>query len=82
RRGAHAASGSSGSGSVTVPMQGTIVKVLVTEGETVEIGQGICILEAMKMENSVSAEKAGVVKEIRVSPGDSVGGGDVIAVIE
>lgn len=83
RRGAHAGGGSgSGSGTVTVPMQGTIVKVLVAEGETVEIGQGICILEAMKMENAVNAEKAGVVKEIRVAPGDSVGGGDVIAVIE
>jgi acetyl-CoA/propionyl-CoA carboxylase biotin carboxyl carrier protein len=83
RRGAHAGGGSgSGSGTVTVPMQGTIVKVLVAEGEAVEIGQGICILEAMKMENAVNAEKAGVVKEIRVAPGDSVGGGDVIAVIE
>jgi acetyl-CoA/propionyl-CoA carboxylase, biotin carboxylase, biotin carboxyl carrier protein len=82
RRGAGSASGGPGSGSVTVPMQGTIVKVLVAEGDTVEVGQGICILEAMKMENAINAEKAGVVREIRVAPGDSVGGGDVIAVIE
>jgi acetyl-CoA/propionyl-CoA carboxylase, biotin carboxylase, biotin carboxyl carrier protein len=82
RRGAHAVGSGSGSGSVTVPVQGTIVKVLVTEGESVEVGQGICILEAMKMENAINAEKAGVVKEIRVAAGDSVGGGDVIAVIE
>ena len=71
-----------GSGTVTVPMQGTIVKVLVTPGDTVEVGQTICVLEAMKMENAVNAEKAGVVKEVRVAAGDSVGPGDVIAVIE
>ncbi len=63
-------------------MQGTIIKVLVTEGDTVEVGQTICVLEAMKMENAVNAEKAGVVKDIKVAAGDSVGGGDVIATIE
>ncbi|HEX3981346.1 MAG TPA: biotin/lipoyl-containing protein, partial [Acidimicrobiales bacterium] len=76
-----AASGA-GSGTVAVPMQGTIVKVLVAEGDAVEVGQTICVLEAMKMENNVSAEKAGTVKEIKVQAGDSVGPGDVIAVIE
>ena len=63
-------------------MQGTIVKVLVAEGDTVEVGQTICVLEAMKMENAINAEKAGVVREVRVAAGDSVGGGDVVAVIE
>jgi len=71
-----------GSGTVTVPMQGTIVKLLVAVGDTVEIGQTVCVLEAMKMENAINAEKAGTVKEIRVAAGDSVGPGDVIAVIE
>jgi acetyl-CoA/propionyl-CoA carboxylase biotin carboxyl carrier protein len=71
-----------GSGTVAVPMQGTIVKVLVAEGDTVEVGQTVCVLEAMKMENNVNAEKAGTVKEVRVAPGESVGPGDVIAVIE
>jgi len=71
-----------GSGSVTVPMQGTIVKVLVSLGESVEVGQTICILEAMKMENAINADKSGVVKELKVAAGDSVGGGDVVAVIE
>jgi acetyl-CoA/propionyl-CoA carboxylase biotin carboxyl carrier protein len=71
-----------GSGHVTVPMQGTIVKVLVAEGDVVEVGQAVCLLEAMKMENAVAAEKEGTVKEIRVSAGDSVGAGDVVAVIE
>jgi len=67
---------------VTVPMQGTIVKVVVEVGDVVEVGQTICLLEAMKMENAVSAEKDGVIKEIKVSAGDSVGAGDVVAVIE
>jgi acetyl-CoA/propionyl-CoA carboxylase biotin carboxyl carrier protein len=71
-----------GSGTVLVPMQGTIVKLLVAAGDTVEVGQTVCVLEAMKMENSINAEKAGTVKEVRVAAGDSVGPGDVIAVIE
>jgi acetyl-CoA/propionyl-CoA carboxylase, biotin carboxylase, biotin carboxyl carrier protein len=71
-----------GSGTVAVPMQGTIVKVLVAVGDIVEVGQTVCVLEAMKMENNVNAEKAGTVKEVRVAPGESVGPGDVIAVIE
>jgi acetyl-CoA/propionyl-CoA carboxylase, biotin carboxylase, biotin carboxyl carrier protein len=76
-----AASGA-GSGTVAVPMQGTIVKVLVAVGDTVEVGQTVCVLEAMKMENNVNAEKAGTIKEVRVQAGESVGPGDVIAVIE
>jgi acetyl-CoA/propionyl-CoA carboxylase biotin carboxyl carrier protein len=72
----------SGSGEVVVPMQGTIVKVLVAVGDVVEVGQSVCILEAMKMENAVAAEKEGVVKEVRASAGDSVGAGDIVAVIE
>jgi acetyl-CoA/propionyl-CoA carboxylase biotin carboxyl carrier protein len=81
--GAHGGgTGAVGSGSVTVPMQGTIVKVLVSVGEAVEIGQAICVLEAMKMENHINAETAGTVKDIRVQPGDTVGAGDVVAIIE
>ena len=82
RRGTRAVASGAGSGSVTVPMQGTIVRVLVSVGDAVEVGQSVCVLEAMKMENAVNAEKAGVVKEVRVAAGDSVGGGDVVAVIE
>ncbi len=76
------AAGGAGSGQVTVPMQGTIVKVLVEVGQQVEIGQGIVVLEAMKMENQINAEKAGTVREIKVEPGATVGGGDIVAVIE
>ncbi|MGH9270711.1 MAG: biotin/lipoyl-containing protein, partial [Ilumatobacteraceae bacterium] len=81
-RASGSAGSAAGSGSVTVPMQGTIVKVLVEVGQDVEVGQGIVVLEAMKMENQIAAEKAGTVKEIKVSPGDTVGGGDVVVVIE
>ncbi len=82
RRKTGGAAGGSGSGDVTAPMQGTIVKVSVAVGDTVEAGDPIVVLEAMKMENSVVAEKAGTITEIRVAEGDSVGGGDVVAVIE
>jgi acetyl-CoA/propionyl-CoA carboxylase biotin carboxyl carrier protein len=77
-----ASSGAAGSGTVSVPMQGTVVKMLVAVGDRVEVGQTICVLEAMKMENNVNAEKAGTVTEVRVAAGDPVGPGDVIAVIE
>ena len=71
-----------GSGSIAAPMQGTIVKVLVEVGTSVEVGQAIVVLEAMKMENQISAETSGTVREIRVAAGDSVGTGDILAVIE
>jgi acetyl-CoA/propionyl-CoA carboxylase biotin carboxyl carrier protein len=74
--------GAAGSGQVAVPMQGTIVKVLVEVGQEVTAGQGVVVLEAMKMENQINADKDGVVKEIKVAPGDTVGGGDVVVVIE
>jgi acetyl-CoA/propionyl-CoA carboxylase biotin carboxyl carrier protein len=77
-----AAVAGSGSGSVTAPMQGTIVKILVAPGDQVEVGETVCLLEAMKMENAINAEKAGTVKEVKVAAGDSVGPGDVIATIE
>ncbi len=73
--------GAAGSGNVEVPMQGTIVKVLVEVGQQVEVGQAVVVLEAMKMENQITAEKAGTVKEIKVKQGDTVGSGDVVVVI-
>ena len=80
--GSGGAGGGSGSGKVEVPMQGTIVKVLVEVGQAVEAGQAVVVLEAMKMENQITAEKAGTIKEIKVKAGDTVGSGDVVAVIE
>ena len=75
------AAGGAGNGQVAVPMQGTIVKVLVEVGDTVEAGDVVCVLEAMKMENNVAADVGGTVTEVRVSVGDSVGSGDVVVVI-
>ena len=72
----------SGTAEVTVPMQGTIVKLLVEVGDSVEAGEPVAVLEAMKMENNIAAGRSGTVAEIRVQVGDSVGGGDTIAVIE
>jgi biotin carboxyl carrier protein len=63
-------------------MQGTIVKILVAPGDTVEAGQAVLVLEAMKMENHINAEAAGTVREIRVGAGDTVGTGDVLLVVE
>ena len=63
-------------------MQGTIVKVLVAVGDAVEAGQALLVLEAMKMENHINAERGGTVKEVRVAAGDTVGTGDVLVVIE
>ncbi|MDE3064925.1 MAG: acetyl-CoA carboxylase biotin carboxylase subunit [Acidobacteriota bacterium] len=82
RRQHHAGVVGSGSGKVTVPMQGTIVKVVASVGQQVEAGETIAILEAMKMENMVNAERSGVVKSITVAEGDSVSAGDVVAVVE
>ncbi|MGA0788969.1 MAG: acetyl/propionyl/methylcrotonyl-CoA carboxylase subunit alpha [Ilumatobacteraceae bacterium] len=70
-----------GSGQVTVPMQGTIVKVMVEVGQSVEAGQAVVVLEAMKMENQISADVSGTVAEVKVAPGDTVGGGDTVVVI-
>jgi acetyl-CoA/propionyl-CoA carboxylase biotin carboxyl carrier protein len=80
--GGHGHGASGGSGDVTVPMQGTIIKVLVGVGDDVELGQTVAVLEAMKMENAVAAEKAGKVTQVKVAPGDTVAAGDTVVVIE
>ena len=82
RSGGSSSGGGAGSGQVAVPMQGTIVKIVVAVGDEVEVGDPIVVLEAMKMENNVGADKAGTVTEIKVAEGDSVGSGDIVAVIE
>ncbi len=80
--GAGGGSGPAGAGTISAPMQGTIVKVLVEEGQEITTGEAVVVLEAMKMENHVNAEGAGTVKEIKVSAGDTVAGGDVLVVLE
>ena len=67
---------------VTVPMPGKIIAVLVSAGDAVERGEGLVIIEAMKMENEVRSPLAGTVREIRVMPGESVEAGTVVVVVE
>ncbi|HMK96736.1 MAG TPA: biotin carboxylase N-terminal domain-containing protein, partial [Acidimicrobiales bacterium] len=69
-------------GQVTVPMQGTIVRILVKPGDVVEAGQAVGVLEAMKMENNIVSDFSGRVVEVRTVPGASVGTGDVVVVLE
>lgn len=66
---------------VKAPLPGTITAVKVEVGQTVTAGQVVAILEAMKMENDVTASEGGVVKEIRVAKGAAVAAGDVLIVI-
>jgi acetyl-CoA/propionyl-CoA carboxylase biotin carboxyl carrier protein len=81
-RSALAGAGPAKAGRVVAPMQGTIIEVLVEVGAAVQAGQALCVLEAMKMENQVDAERSGTIGEVRVSPGDTVYAGDVLFVIE
>ena len=64
------------------PMPGRVMSINVRPGDTVYEGDEVCVVEAMKMENHVAAEKSGTVAEVRVSSGSSVGAGDILAVIE
>jgi len=66
---------------VAAPMPGTIVKVNVTQGQAVNAGDVLCVLEAMKMENDIKAPKAGTVSQIVTTKGASVSSGDVLIVI-
>ena len=66
---------------VTAPMPGTILKVNVTQGQTVKEGDVLCILEAMKMENEIMAPKDGTVTQVVTAKGSSVDTGAVLVVI-
>jgi acetyl-CoA/propionyl-CoA carboxylase biotin carboxyl carrier protein len=78
----HSGKGQAGGGEVlSAPMQGTIVKVSVEVGDTVSAGDTVCILEAMKMENSILAHSDGTIAELPVRAGQSVEAGATVAVI-
>jgi acetyl-CoA/propionyl-CoA carboxylase, biotin carboxylase, biotin carboxyl carrier protein len=66
---------------LSAPMQGTIVKVVVKVGDKVTAGDQICVLEAMKMENSILAHTSGTVEELKVEPGKAVQTGETLAII-
>jgi acetyl-CoA/propionyl-CoA/long-chain acyl-CoA carboxylase, biotin carboxylase, biotin carboxyl carrier protein len=73
--------GAMGRDAVVSPMQGTVLSVAVADGDEVEAGRVICIVEAMKMENEVVAHRAGTVTELSVRPGQAVGAGSVICML-
>ncbi|PRP90996.1 2-oxoglutarate carboxylase large subunit [Enhygromyxa salina] len=75
------ASGSAG-GSLAAPMPGRVVKILVSEGEVVELGAPAIIVEAMKMENELHTPSAGVVRRVEVAEGETVDAGQVLIEIE
>ncbi|HEU5430630.1 MAG TPA: biotin/lipoyl-containing protein, partial [Thermomicrobiales bacterium] len=64
------------------PIQGTVVRVLVDDGQEIAAGDVVCVVEAMKMENDIVAHRAGTVSDLSVAPGASVSAGDRIATIE
>ena len=67
---------------IVAPMPGKVIHVLVKESEQVEAGQGLVVVEAMKMQNAMKAASAGVVVRIRVHDGDTVAAGDILMTIE
>jgi acetyl-CoA/propionyl-CoA carboxylase biotin carboxyl carrier protein len=85
RRRRERAGGGAGQGAardaVVSPMQGTVLAVEVAEGDEVRAGQVICIVEAMKMENEITAHREGLVSELSVSPGEAVKTGQVICLV-
>ena len=80
RRGAGA--GTEGPRPVKAPMPGRIVRVLVETGDEVDEGQGVVVIEAMKMQNELKSPKAGRVVRVGVAVGDTVGSGEVLVVVE
>lgn len=82
-RGASASGGSAdGIVEIKTAMPGKVVKVLVDENQEVDSGDGVIIVEAMKMQNEMKSPKDGVIKEIRYNEGDTVNAGDVLVIIE
>jgi biotin carboxyl carrier protein len=74
--------GREGVETITAPMPGKVVRVLIAPGDAVEAGQGLVVVEAMKMQNEMKAPKAGRVVSVAVREGDRVAAGELLAVIE
>lgn len=79
---AGAAGQAGGRATLTSPMPGKVVRVLCAVGDDVNEGQGILVVEAMKMQNEVQAPKAGKVTDLKVIEGQTVNAGEVMAVVE
>jgi biotin carboxyl carrier protein len=73
---------SDGPKKITAPMPGKVVRIISPEGTDVEAGQGVIVIEAMKMQNELKSPKQGVVRKILVAEGATVNAGDALAVVE
>ncbi len=84
RRWSRKSGGAAGEGaqSVIAPMPGKVVRVLVSPGDAVEPGQGLVVVEAMKMQNELKTRRAGRVAAVPVRPGETVSAGAILATIE
>jgi biotin carboxyl carrier protein len=74
--------GGAGPRKLMAPMPGKVVRLLVQEGEEVESGQGLIVVEAMKMQNELKAPRKGIVRRILAAPGAAVNPGDVLAIVD
>ena len=81
KRGERKSGGAGGPDLLESPLQGNMWKVVVQAGQAVEEGQLLCIIEAMKMENEITAHKAGTIKELPIKEGAAIAAGDPIALI-
>lgn len=73
---------SAGRVSISAPMPGKVIRLLAAAGDAVEAGQGLIVVEAMKMQNEMKSPKAGRVVEARAKPGSTVAAGEVLMVVE
>ena len=67
---------------IVVPMPGRVVRLLVRDGDEVELGAGLAVVEAMKMQNEIKSPKKGTVQKILVAEGAAVNAGDILAIVE
>jgi acetyl/propionyl-CoA carboxylase alpha subunit len=67
---------------ITAPMPGKVVRLLVREADEVEVGGGVAVVEAMKMQNEIKSPKKGTIQKILVGEGSAVNAGDVLAIVE
>jgi biotin carboxyl carrier protein len=81
-RGRMRAGDDSGPKKIVAPMPGKVVRLLLREGDEVEAGAGIAVVEAMKMQNEIKSPKKGTIQKISVSEGAAVNAGDVLAIVE
>ena len=75
------AGGAAGNGAVVSPMQGTVLKVAVVDGDAVAEGDLLLVVEAMKMENEIVAPREGVVSGLAVTPGAGVSSGQLLCIV-